>query len=826
MHGEQKPQGSVLCTLHDMAQIALREEAPDADDRDWYPLYLRRLNQRLRDREIDSNPETLRELLAGLARDGRGLAGSRASLEFRQIDRDQYRVRLHRDWGALEETARRRQAMTIRVLPEAKGKPYAKGHYAPLETHYSERVFQIHVMNAYARLGLEKIRQAIGLIGAYFTLDKETFVQRYFPDQREVLERATTAESFRRIVDSLGNPRQIEIVAAEEDGNRLVLAGPGSGKTRVIVHRCAFLLRVRRVDPRAILVLCYNRNAALELRRRLNALVGDDARGVTIQTYHGFAMRLTGSSFAARGEQSPEAQTDFSRVIEDALALLEGRAELPGIEPDSLRERLLAGYRHILVDEYQDIDAAQYRMIAAIAGRSGAADGDASREPDRHRLSLLAVGDDDQNIYGFRGADVAFIRRFREDYAAQVHYLVENYRSSGHIIAAANALIGHNRERMKTDQTIRIDQRRIADPPGGRWESLDAHGRGRVEVLELADPARQAAALVDRIQRLRALGGADWSDFAVLAFRHETLHPIRALCEAAGIPIAWRQELPPLHRVREIATFLDQLKTHASEQMTAESLLAWLPTSENPWRTLLCGLIDDWRQEAGELPVPCWQIADFCYETLAEQRRERGLGIGVLLATLHGAKGLEFPHVLIADGDWSGDLGEPERRLFYVGMTRARETLTLGRLAGGGNPDPALFAGNWLLRSRCAIDAPKREIAERRYQLLTLADVDLGFAGRRSSEDPVHASLRALRHGDRLWLDATPTHLLLRDRDGNGIGRLSSKASACWRSRMDRIEDVRVIALLKRGRTDGALRAGDAYRCDVWEHPLVELAWH
>ncbi len=629
---------------------ALREEAPDADDREWYPLSLRRLNQRLRDQEIDSNPETLRELLAGLARDGRGLAGNRASLEFRQIDRDHYRVRLHRDWRALEATALRRQAvatvilqallakvpadappskdllvsfgtdelsaaldqditlantltdklaaldrgllflhehraivlqsgiavfrqaMTIRVLPEAKGKRYNKGHYAPLETHYGERVFQIHVMNAYARLGLEKIRQAIGLVGAYFTLDKESFVRRYFPDQQEILERATTAESFRRIVDSLGNPRQTEIVAAAEDGNRLVLAGPGSGKTRVIVHRCAYLLRVRRVDPRAILILCYNRNAALELRRRLNALVGDDARGVTIQTYHGFAMRLSGRSFAERGEPAATGQTDFSRVIEDAVALLEGRVELPGIESDTLRERLLAGYRHILVDEYQDIDAAQYRMIAAIAGRRRADTGDTGKDPDQARLTLLAVGDDDQNIYAFRGADVAFIRRFREDYDAQPHHLVENYRSTRHIIAAANALIAHNRDRMKSDQAIRIDHRRTDDPPGGRWESLDAHGRGRVEILEVPDPARQAAALVDRLRRLHDLGGDDWAAFAVLAFRHETLHPIRALCEAAGIPVAWRQELPALARVREIAGFLDQLRTHARESMTADGL--------------------------------------------------------------------------------------------------------------------------------------------------------------------------------------------------------------------------------------------------------------
>jgi ATP-dependent DNA helicase RecQ len=889
-----------VCTVERAMLAALREEAPDADDHGWYPLSIRRLNQRLCDQGVDSNPGLLCDLLGSLARDGRGLAGARGSLELRQRERDHYLVRLHRDWSTLDGLAQRRQgiaavllqaliakippqapagaevlvgfgldelttalqgdltlagnlpdplaavergllflhdhgvivlqggvgvfrqAMTIRVLPEAKGKPYSKGHYAPLAQHYGERVFQIHVMDVYARLGMEKIAQAIGLVVAYFTLERPAFVRRYFPDRQEVVERATTAESFRRIVESLDNPEQIAIVAAEPETNRLVLAGPGSGKTRVIVHRCAYLLRVLRVEPRAILILCYNRNAALELRRRLAVLVGDEARGVVIQTYHGFAMRLTGRSFAERAQRGAEGdQNDFSGLIQAALALLEGRTELPGLEPDALRDRLLAGYRHILVDEYQDIDAEQYRLVAAVAGRTLAAD--------EGRLTLLAVGDDDQNIYAFRGASVDFIRRFKDDYQAQIHYLIENYRSSGHLIAAANALIAHNRERMKTGQPGRIDRRRRREPPGGRWEALDPRGRGRVEVLELPDPGRQAAALVDLMQRRRALGGGDWSAFAVLAYRHETLHPIRALCEAAGIPVAWRGDLPPLHRVREIAAFLDGLAALGHAPCTAADLAARLLPGESAWRQPLLDLIDDWRGEAGEGAVAASRILEFCYETLGEQRRDRGLGDGVLLSTLHGAKGLEFPHVLIADGPGGGAPGRDDpqeaRRLYYVGMTRARETLTLGRLPGGANPAPHLFEGDWLLHTRVEIAAPPAAIVTRRYELLSPAAIDLGYAGRQAPGDPIHGRLAALATGAALQLRAQGDSVLLCDARGGPVSRLSRRAAADWLPRLPAIESARVVALLRRRRDDGEAEYRDTCRVETWEYPLVELVW-
>src|SRR5205814_4510257 len=131
---------------------------------------------------------------------------------------------------------------------------------------------------------------------------------------------------------------------------------------------------------------------------------GKDARGVTVLTYHGLALRLLGCSFAGRA-QSHRPEFDFNALIADAVKLLRGEQLPVGLEPDEVRDRLLAGYQYILVDEYQDIDEPQYEMIRAIAGRT-------IDDPDL-KLSILAVGDDDQNIYTFRGANVGFIRRFQ-----------------------------------------------------------------------------------------------------------------------------------------------------------------------------------------------------------------------------------------------------------------------------------------------------------------------------------------------------------------------------------------------------------------------------
>jgi ATP-dependent DNA helicase RecQ len=319
----------------------------------------------------------------------------------------------------------------------------------------------------------------------------------------------TTPASWQAIVDSLGDPAQQRIVADErEDTNVLVLAGPGSGKTRVLVHRIAYLVRVRRENPRGILALAYNRHAAAQIRQRLDALIGDDARGVTVVTCHALAMRLAGVSLEHRGGDADPAL--FEVALERAVELLEGR----GLEPDEAdvqRERLLAGFRWILVDEYQDIGPGQYRLIAALAGRSLA---DAER-----RLSLFAVGDDDQNIYAFAGASVEYIRRFDADYRARSAYLTQNYRSSGHIVTATQALIEPARGRLKADHPITVDRARAS--AGGRALAVARPGGTRAgAVAARAGRCRRCADRPgDRRRRRTAAPGGDGSAVVVAAGR-------------------------------------------------------------------------------------------------------------------------------------------------------------------------------------------------------------------------------------------------------------------------------------------------------------------
>lgn len=896
-----------ICTLDQAMLKVMQESEPDAEG--WLDLSLRRLNQKLVDLGHESIPEVLRNLLKSLSQDGQGLAGKCGSLELRQLQQDQYRVKLNRDWAPLIKTAERRrdvarvaldvlyakipdntapsaellvnfslddissalrgdlflssqikdflaaidralmflheqqviilqqglavfrQAMTIRIMPEESKRRYSKGDFSPLEQHYKERIFQVHVMNEYARLGIEKIQQAINLVSAYFTMDRTNFVQRYFSGRKDVIDRATSQASYHRIVDNLANPVQVAVVAAHFDDNILVLAGPGSGKTRVVAHRCAYLLRVKRAQPRSILILCFNRNAANTLRRRLLDLAGPDAKGVTVQTYHSLAMRLTGSSFAERAERKKIDTDDFKTVIPNAVRLLNGEVEFAGLECDELRERLLAGYRFILVDEYQDIDHDQYQLISAIAGRT-LGDQDS-------KLSLLAVGDDDQNIYTFRGANVEFIRQFQSDYQAKTFYLVENYRSSAHIIAAANCLISHNNDRMKTEHAIRINKGRERLPAGGSWKDLDPVGQGRVQLLRVNNAAHQAIAIVDELSRLKQRNPTlNWTDCAVLARTRGELAPIRAFCEQRGIPIIWgidREKTPQLFRIREVRQLIDEMKSRHDELLTTTNLSVIIDElsgeQSNTWWELLRGIIQELRDEiGGNAQLPMNYFIEHLYEALAEQRREQSVGSGVFLSTVHSAKGMEFPHVIVPGGGWTQGKNqqeqEEERRVYYVAMTRAKETLCLFDRADMPNQHTRLITGDFFLKRDPPFDKPPDELVlRRRYDILGMEDLFLDFAGHKTSEDQIHKHLQKLQSGSLLIAVIKGENIVLCDTQGLPVTRLSKKASEYWRKRLDCIERITILALVQRFSDD----SGDEYRarchCEEWEIPIAEITY-
>ena len=709
-----------------------------------------------------------------------------------------------------------RSAMTIRLKQERRG--FAEPDFRPLKLHYDEQVLQIHVMAEYAQQGLESMADALRLAMDYFSLGQEDFLDRWLPDRQREISRQTTPESWRTIVESLNNPIQRRIVADDrEQTNVLVLAGPGSGKTRVLVHRIAYLIRVRRENPRSILALAYNRHAAVEIRRRLVDLVGDDARGVIVLTCHGLAMRLVGASFSGRANRLDEG--DFREVLKQASALLRGEG-LPSEEADELRTRLLAGFRWILVDEYQDIGPDQYELISALAGRT-LSDAD-------DKLTVFAVGDDDQNIYSFNGSSVEFIRRFEADYGPRPTYLTGNYRSTGHIITAANSVIEPARQRMKAGHPIHIDRAREQEPPGGDWSLLDPVARGQVQILPAGQtPISQAQAVVAELKRMSTLDdGWDWSSCAVIGREWNYLDPVRSLCELEGIPVQMANEdFSGVWRLREARTLVNWVRNLESKLIQSGNLRDWLSGQPlNTWNELLAEAVSEYELETGGAETP----VDHFVEWLAEWGREvRRRQQGLLLLTAHRAKGLEFDHVVALDGSWDrigrGEDPDASRRLYYVAMTRARRTLALARLRGA-HPfqDALLDAPSVLERDDHVSRTPSAPELYRRYRRLSLRDVFLSFAGYRKPDHPVHGAIGDLSSGDTLQVREGARRWELLDCNGTVVGQLARDFEGIAGMRC---AFAKVLAVVSWDRERSEPEYQKGIRCDSWEVVVPELVF-
>jgi ATP-dependent DNA helicase RecQ len=708
-----------------------------------------------------------------------------------------------------------RPAMTIHLGQDRRG--FLKADFAPLKLHYAEQVVQIHVMAEYVQRGLKAMTEAVRLAMDYFSLERDDFISRWLPDREKELSLQTTPQSWRSIVEDLNNPAQQRIVADDrEQTNVLVLAGPGSGKTRALVHRIAYLLRVKRENPRGVLALAYNRHAAVEIRKRLVDLIGDDSRGVTVLTCHGLAMRLVGVSFA--GNKTKIVEDQFTIVLEQAVALLKGEGLAPD-EADEQRERLLAGFRWILVDEYQDIGPEQYELIDALAGRT--------LQNEEGRLNLFAVGDDDQNIYAFAGASVEFIRRFESDYKAKPSYLVENYRSTANIINTANLIIETAPNRMKASHPIEINRSRAKSPRGGDWQNFDPIGQGRVQILPAGrEPMSQAVAVMVEFKRMSALTDSwNWSKCAVIAREWKFLDPVRSFCELNQIPVEMASEDSTYFwRLREVQELLDWLKSQPSKLVNSTSIESWLDARpDGPWWQLLREAIEVHAVETNRAELPVEHFREWLAEWGREIRRRQS---GLLLLTAHRAKGLEFDHVAVLDGRWDrvshNEDSFASRRLYYVAMTRARKTLVLARFDRGntlldGLPkDPG-----YLRRSNTSILTPAPELS-RRYRRLRLRDVDLGFAGRYYAGTGVHRAIAALSAGDSLQLQQRRERWELLDNRGLLVGRLAKawtppKSMVCVAAR--------VMAVLVRRREDSDPEYMTTYCCDRWELVLPELVF-
>lgn len=404
------------------------------------------------------------------------------------------------------------------------------------------------------------------------------------------------ADPCEHLLENLNEPQREAVL--HQQGPCLVVAGAGSGKTRVLTRRIAHLI-CRGVDPQAILAITFTNKAAGEMRQRVEQLLGRPSRAMWISTFHAACVRILRVHAAKLGYERHFTildGTDQRAVLKDIISRLNldpqryrpqgiqgiiDRAKTELLDPDAFaavagnffehqaariykayQERLArenamdfgdlirltvalleehedvrAAYEdqfeHVLIDEYQDTNAAQYRLLRLLGGRRG---------------NVFAVGDADQSVYRFRGADFTIILRFQEDFPdARIIRLEQNYRSTQAILDTANRLIGHNTQR----QAKRL------------WTE---RGQGEAVVLYRArDEEDEAAFVAGEIQRLVQEEGRPWSDFALLYRTHAQSRALEDRLVLMGMP----------YRIIGGVRFY--------ERKEIKDLLAYLRLLVNPW---------------------------------------------------------------------------------------------------------------------------------------------------------------------------------------------------------------------------------------------------
>jgi len=502
------------------------------------------------------------------------------------------------------------------------------------------------------------------------------------------------------------------VAASAPGGPLLIVAGPGTGKTRTLTHRIAYLCAELGVFPHRCLAITFTRRAAAELRERLDALLGDGAQDITVGTFHSVGLTILKENAKAAGlgpnwhiaeereqkearEQAGDDDLAYRKLLRqqdlvDLDDLIKLPVELLRDEP-ALTERYRKQWQWIFVDEYQDVDEVQYELLRLLSPADG---------------NLCAIGDPDQAIYSFRGADVKYFLRFNEDFVdARLVRLTRNYRSSAPILAAAVQAIAPS----SLVSGRRLDPARL-DP--------EAALVGRYPAASVADEADFVVRTIDELvgglshrsldsgrvdSRSATAGSLSFSDIAVLYRTDAQSGPIVEALSRAGVPVQKRSH----NRLRDRAG----VQVIARELRHADGLGGSLAA-----RVKLAAQVLAQRYAAPTLdaehlsPEDIWMAADLL-TPLAQrigddlprllQEIETGAEVDALdpraeavnLLTLHAAKGLEFPVVFLVgceDGllplRWPGstpadDEIAEERRLFFVGLTRAQDRLYLTHAA-------------------------------------------------------------------------------------------------------------------------------------------------
>lgn len=608
------------------------------------------------------------------------------------------------------------------------------------------------------------------------------------------------------------NKAQKEAVSHKE-GPCLVLAGPGSGKTLTIAKRIEYLIKVYKVRPEEILVITFTKYAAWEMKNRTRSICGPSSYAVTFGTFHGiyygilkWAYRLNQSNLLSDEEkyrilreilpgidwdQEPEADEEKDYLQELAIEIGNVKNNCMDIEeyepvkyttekfrklyrtyeetkkkyrkidfedmliqcrdlfmkrPDILK-KWQEKFQYILVDEFQDVNQAQYDVVRMLAAPQD---------------NLFVVGDDDQSVYGFRGAKPGIMKEFMKDYPKARQILLDvNYRSSGYIVKGALRVIGNNKIRFEK----KIEAFRKPDET--------------VHVQEVKDPVQEAEYVLERIREYREKG-VSYTEMAVLYRTNVDARAMSELMTEYQIPFVMKEHLNNIYEhfiALDMISYLRlsqgeydrkyflQIANRPNRYLTRESMktgnvsyeslrryyrdkdwmvdridqLEWdmkMICDKTPYAAiqyvrkrmgydeflkeyaayrkissedLFAVLEEIWQNSKGYGTIKEWfEHIESYGKMLKEQNKKNGEKEGVNLMTMHAAKGLEFDTVFVIEANegscpykkaTADEEIEEERRLFYVAMTRAKRKLVISYVKEKNGKDllPSRFVSELLL---------------------------------------------------------------------------------------------------------------------------------
>ncbi len=574
-------------------------------------------------------------------------------------------------------------AMQVKRLETDNRVQYKKNDYRQLEAFYQQRMQQIHIVGEYAHLMVRDYDEALQFVRDYFQMEYEPFLKRYFKGEREEeIRRNITPQRYDKLFAAL-SPAQRAIIDDHRSATMVVLAGPGSGKTRVLVHKLAALLTMEDVKHDQMLMLTFSRSAATEFKQRLLALVDNAAHLVEIRTFHSYCFDLMGKI----GNLN-----ETEHVVSDAVRMIEeGRAE-----PRRITKTVL------VIDEAQDMDASEYALVTALRKVNPG-------------MRVIAVGDDDQNIFAFRGSDSRYMAALARAEGAQTRELLENYRSDRAIVALANAFAQTLCQRLKTHP--------VHSAKAEKGRTVLRRYPGAAKHLEIPAVEWIAAGGIPAAKATSPTKMKEKESRCILTATNEEAERVAGMLNDRGIPARLLQvnERFNLADLAEIRHFLRRLGEKETPVI-----------SEERWQAARKGLEKTY---AGSTALPmCLNILDTFQsvnrvlyqsdfmEFLRESRAEDFMvseGAEIRVSTMHGAKGREFDRVDLILYEGAFDT-EEKKRAVYVAITRARHELTIHTNSRFFDAIAPIFTE--------AVRVPKTdEEPERLTIALTHRDVDLGF---------------------------------------------------------------------------------------------------